>query len=531
MTAAACTPAGLHALDKRAASLAGLGDENFAEWLNKQKAGKKEVVLVHAGTTCKAYEKADSRGVLFPVDPDGKSKIALRALARQKLLFMVEVPPPEIANAARADNSWAPQGTSVPDIDSFLEQRKVHLGRVDGRGEPISQDTANKVWADAGGCCMFKGCGSDLSNVPLYNKGKRIAYLAHIIASDPKGPRGTPDQSHLLSNQPENIMLMCDAHHRLIDSFEPDSYQAPRLQEMRREHAAKIRMYRNAMQFPEAQAITLFADLGNVPTHFPDSDFLEALLAEGFSMNAEVRRHLTFEGRDDRTPPDFWGNYLREMELPIRTMVQALGKVPSSDVLAVFPLHHTPTLVLAGRIIGEARKVQVFQRSRQRKSWHWNSTSTALPPGAFKVSGLTANQADEVLLTVELTANIDSSSLPNTLAKALEEGNMPWVRLTIDAPNGECIQRKEDLAQFVDVARTTINAIQDKMHAKTVHLIAVCPVSAGFSLGQLMQPGHHAVFNLYDRPNGEHPFREAFSINGHSVVPPANSQHPPISIR
>lgn len=531
MTAPTCTPSTLLSLDKCTVSLAGLDDKNFAEWLNKLKVNKKAVVLVHAGTTCKAYEKADTRGVLFPVDPEVKSKTALRALARQKLLFMVEVPLLQIASAARADNSWAPQETSVSDIDSFLEQRKIHLGRVDGRGDPISQDTANKVWADAGGCCMFKGCGHDLSNVPLYNKGKRIAYLAHIIASDPEGPRGTLDKSHLLSNQPENIMLMCDAHHRLIDSFEPDSYQAPRLQEMRREHAAKIRMYRNAMQFPEAQAITLFADLGNVPTHFPDSDFLEALLAEGFSMNAEVKRYLTFEGRDDRTPPDFWGNYLREMELPILTMVQALGQVPSSDVLAVFPLHHTPTLVLAGRIIGEARQVQVFQRSRQRKSWHWNSNSTALPSGAFKVSGLTANQADEVLLTVELTANIDSSSFPSTLAKAVEEGNMPWIRLTIDTPNGECIQRKEDLAQFVDIARATINAIQDKMRAKTVHLIPVCPASAGFSLGQLMQPGHHAVFNLYDRPNGQHPFREAFSINGYSVVPPANSQHPSISIR
>jgi DNA-binding XRE family transcriptional regulator len=529
MTAVTCTPSGSPSFDKCTAFLAGLDDENFAEWLDKLKAEKKEVVLVHAGTTCKAYEKAVTRGVLLPVDPEGKSKIALKALAKKKLLFVVPVS--EIANTVLADNSWVPQETSVPDIDRFLEQRKIHLGRVDGRGDPISQDTANKVWADAGGCCMFKGCGLDLSNVPLYNKGKRIAYLAHIIASDPEGPRGTPNQSHILSNHPENIMLMCDAHHRLIDSFEPDSYKAPRLQEMRREHAAKIRMYRNAMQFPEAQAITLFADLGNVPTHFPDSDFIEALLAEGFSMNAEVKRHLTFEGRDDRTPPDFWGNYLREMELPIRTIVQALGKVPSSDVLAVFPLHHTPTLVLAGRIIGEARQVQVFQRSRVRKTWHWNSTSAVLPPGVFKVSGLTTNQADEVLLTVELTANIDSSSLPNTLAKAVEEGNMPWVRVTIDSPNGECIQRKEDLAQFVNVARTTINTIQDNIGARTVHLIAVCPVSAAFSLGQLMQPGHHAVFNLYDRPNGQYPFREAFSINGYSVVPPADSQHPPISIR
>jgi hypothetical protein len=531
MTTATCTPSGSPALGKSSVAFAGLDDENFATWLNGRRADKKEVVLVHAGTTCKVYEKADTRRTLYSVDPEGKAKTALKALAKQRLLFGAEVSPTDIAGAAQADISWASQEKSSQEIDTFLEQRKVRLGRVDGRGDPISLDTANKVWADAGGCCMFKGCGHDLSNVPLYTKGARVAYLAHIIASDPEGPRGTAEQSHLLSNHSENIMLMCDAHHRLIDSFEPESYKAPRLQEMRRQHTAKIRLYRNAMQFPQAQVTTLFGDLGNVQTHFPDSDFIEALLAEGFSMNPEVKRHITFEGRDDRTPADFWGNYLREMELPIRNMVQDLGKVPASDVLAVFPLHHTPTLVLAGRIIGEARQVRVFQRSRQRKSWQWNSDATALPNEAFKVSGLTSDQADEVLLTVELTAHIDRSALPNSLAKTVEEGNMPWVRVKADAPNGECIQRKEDLLQFIDVARRTINAIQDKMRAKTVHLIAVCPVSAAFSIGQLMQAGHHAVFNLYDRPNGQFPFREAFSINGYSVAPPTGSQHPPLSIR
>lgn len=531
MTAATTTPPYSSATCQSSAPLAGLDDAHLAEWLNKRKMGKKEVVLVHAGTTCKVYEKADPRGVLYSVDPEGKAKTALKALAKQKRLFTVEVSSAEIADALRADNSWVPQEKSAQDVDIFLEQRKVHLGRVDGRGDPISLEAANKVWADAGGCCMFKGCGHDLSNVPLYTKGARIAYLAHIIASDPDGPRGTMTESHLLSNHPENIMLMCDAHHRLIDSFEPGMYKAPRLQEMRREHSSKVRVYRDAMRFPEAQVMTLFADLGNIPTHFPDSEFMEALLAEGFSMHPDVKRHLTYQSRDDRTSPDFWGNYLREMELPIRNMVQDLGRPTSADVLAVFPVHHTPTLVLAGRIVGEARQVRVFQRSRQRKSWLSNSNAAAHPAGTFKVSGLTDTQADEVLLTVELTAHIDKSALPDGLANAVTERDMPWIRLTTDAPNGECIQRKEDLAQVVDVARRTINAIQDKMRAKRVHLIVVCPVSAAFSIGQLMQAGHHAIFILYDRPNGQQLFKEAFTINGHSIIPPAGSSQPSISIR
>ncbi len=217
---------------------------------------------MHAGTTCKVYEKADIRGVLQSADPEGKSKTVFKALAKQKRLYTVAIPPSEMAGATTVDAAWVPQETSEQDIDAFVEQRKVHLGRVEGRGDPITPETANQVWADAGGCCMFQGCGQDLSVVPLYNKGPRIAYLAHIIASDPCGPRGTDEDSHRLSNVAENIMLMCDAHHRLIDSFAPDRFDAQRLRDMRRHHTAKVQSYRAAMRHRVAQVVTIFGDIG-----------------------------------------------------------------------------------------------------------------------------------------------------------------------------------------------------------------------------------------------------------------------------
>lgn len=533
MTAATTTTLSSSPTSQNSVALAGLADAHLANWLNKRKLDRKEVVLVYAGTTCKVYEKADSRGVLHSVDPENKAKSAFKALAKQKRLFTVELTPMEIIGSTIAVSSWVLKDTSEREVDDFLGLRNVRLGRVAGRGDPITVATANKVWADAGGCCMFKGCGDDLSNVPLYNKGARIAYLAHIIASDPDGPRGTVDNSHRLSNHPENIMLMCDAHHRLIDSFEPETYDTARLQEMRRDHALKVRRYREAMRYPQAQVMTIFGDLGNVPTHYPDGEFMEALLSEGRSMHPDIKRHLGYKNRDDRTSPSFWENYLRELELSIRTMAQDLRdhSASSPDELAVFALHHSATLVLAGRITGEGQRIRVFQPSRTRKSWQWDSNTIPHPAGTFKVSGLTETQVDEVLLTVELTAHLDKNALPDSLAKAVDCGSMPWIRLTIDAPDGECIQRKEDLAQFVNEARKVINAFQDKMRAKRVHLIVMSPASAAFSIGQLMQAGHHAVFILYDRANWQQPFREAFTINGFSVVPPAGSTRDPISIR
>ena len=517
--------------NQSSAASGGLLDEPLANWLKGLKKAKKNVVLVHAGTTCKAYEKDDIRGVICAIDPDTKAKSAFKALAKSKQLFAIKVSESEVNNVAIVDAAWVPGEMSESDVEDLLEKRKATLGRAKGRGDPIKLDTANSVWADAGGCCMYTGCGEDLSVVPLYNQGARIAYLAHIIASDPEGPRGTAEDSHRLSNSRENVMLMCDAHHRLIDAISPSAYSAVRLQEMRREHTSKVRRYREAMKFTEAQVMTLFADLGNVATHFPDSEFLEVLLAEQLSMHPHIKRNLEYRKRDGRTSPDFWGNYLHEMELDVGTMVREMRSPTSADVLAVFPLHHTPTLVLAGRITGEARRVQVFQPSRQRKSWHWDSNAVAQPAGAFKVSGKTDGESREVLLTIELTAHVEMGAVPASLSDAVTSGRMPWIRLMLDSPDGECIRRKEDLEQFMNTARSTINFIQDQARAKRVHLIVLSPSSAAFSLGQLMQVGHHAEFTLYDRANWQQPFVEAFTISGHSVHPPAGSAHPSISIR
>lgn len=275
MTEATVSPAFSTATPNTTA-LTGLDDIALAEWLKQQKTERNDVVLVHAGTTCKVYERPSTRSVLQSADPESKSKSVFKSLARQRRLFAIAVTQAEISEATAINAVWTPHEMSEHDIEKFVEQRKAHLGRVEGRGEAITLDTANQVWADAGGCCMFQGCGHDLSVVPLYNKGARIAYLAHIIASDPRGPRGTEEDSHRLSNVAENIMLMCDAHHRLIDSFAPDRFGPQRLRDMRRRHTDKVRSYRTAMRHRVAQVVTIFGDIGATPTHFPDSEFMEA---------------------------------------------------------------------------------------------------------------------------------------------------------------------------------------------------------------------------------------------------------------
>jgi hypothetical protein len=302
---------------------------------------------------------------------------------------------------------------------------------------------------------------------------------------------------------------------------------------MRALHAAKVRRYRSALAYPTARVITLLADIGGVATQFRDTQYLEALLDENRAMHSDVHHHLRYQARDDRLSPDFWGNYLRLIELQVLRLQAECGSASahSSEEVAVFPLHHTPTLVLAGRVIGEARPVRVFQYDRDRKTWQWSQGADPLPPKTFTLTELPQQQAEEVLLTFELTAPVSPDSLPDRLAESTSRGDMPWLRIKASNPSPNCLQRRDDLEQFAHAARGAINHVQDVMRARTVHVIAVSPASSVFRFGQMLQAGHHATCVLYDRPSRSNKFIEAFSINGHEVISGTGSQHVSIKIR
>lgn len=512
-----------------------LDDKALADWLNDSLKRKRTVGYLHAGFICKVVDCSDPSLILFPADPESKSKTALKKLARGNRLQHLELPQAVLTPAGVADPSWtfAPVA-SEDEIAELIDTRQEILGRVSGRGPAITVRTAQKVWADAGGRCMFTGCAEDLSNIPLYSQPARVGYLAHIVASDPQGPRGCQQRSHPLSDSPDNIMLMCDAHHRLIDSFAPDVYDEPTLVEMRQTHRDMVRGYMESMRFPRTKAMTLHANLANVPTCFHESEFIEAILATDRAMLPGVAHYVRRTSqRDDRNSPGFWPNYLREHENQIRELVTRFNSPSESDTdeLAVFPLHHNATMVLAGRLMGEARGIQVFQYQRDRRIWAWEKNAIPKPTGTFNVKGLSNDRTDEVLVTLELTASMDEQAMPMELAPKVADGQMPWIRVRTPSPSFDCIAHPKDLDQFTQAARRVINHVQDVMRVRKVHLIAISPASTVFRFGQMLQAGHHPLYTIYDRASREDKFVPAFSISGHEVSASDGSQSYCIAIR
>jgi hypothetical protein len=507
-------------------SVMDLDDSLLEDWLKKAAEHTiSRVVYLHAGFICKVTLLDD--GVLHAADPEARSLKILKKLANQGLLLEVMLSADELHQAHTLNRNWILQPLDATRVGILVKERLTLLDRSSGRGTALTDQGVWSVWADAGGRCMFRGCALDLSRVPLTTLKARIGYLAHIIASNPNGPRGSQEESHRRSNDPENFMLLCDGHHRLIDSFAPQEYPAEALFEMRNTHKATVSSLLNSLAFPRAKAIKILADLGGVPAFHSDSDLESALLGSEHSLLPGIEEHLQHTQRDDRTIEDFWVNYLFEHELEISHYCRSV-KMPRKsdfDTIAVFPLHHVPTLVMAGRILGESQATMVFQYHRERRTWRWNFEIEPKSPEFFFVEGLTSDSADEVLLSIELTAQTDARLLPKPLR------DIPWIRIRSSSPSGNCIAHPEDLDRFSGVARQAINHIQDVMRSRRVHLIGISPASTLFRFGQMLQPGHHPEYTIYDRPNQHSEFRPALTLSGHDVTAESPNQSKRIAIR
>lgn len=297
---------------------------------------------------------------------------------------------------------------------------------------------------------------------------------------------------------------------------------------MRAEHVRRVNYLLSSLSFPRAKIITLLADLGHIPTNTAQKELIQSVLSRQLNPISTTYTAIRRTQRDDRNRQDFWWHFLHEHENDIRDLILKISSRFSHndeappDKLAVFPLHLVPVLIIAGRIVGEAQAIELFQYDRNRSVWCWNESAIPSQQGSISISQLPTTPSDEVVLSIELTALVDENKLPVKLAEAIQHQSIPWIRITHSSPDHGCIRCLSDLEQFTSIARNAVRIIQDELRVKCVHLIGIAPASTLFRFGQLLQAGHHPLYQLYDRASHTDHFKPALTISGTHIT--ANSE-------
>lgn len=138
----------------------------------------------------------------------------------------------------------------------------------------ISSKNKNLLWAVSAGRCEYIGCNKVLHTDILTNKKCNSAYIAHIVGDEPTGPRGDIKRSKLLANDINNLMLLCDTHHRMVDEDEI-TYTEPCLLEMKRQHEERIRRITDIAPNMSSEIILYGANIGINNSPYPTNQHVK----------------------------------------------------------------------------------------------------------------------------------------------------------------------------------------------------------------------------------------------------------------
>ena len=121
----------------------------------------------------------------------------------------------------------------------------------------IPESVKIRLWGKAAGRCQYEGCNKPLWIDSLKKFEFNSAYIAHIVADSPGGPRGDKLLSKKLATDISNLMLMCDEHHRLVDNIDIKGHPVGLLDQMKKKHENRIEVPALLLSWPLGNKVIL----------------------------------------------------------------------------------------------------------------------------------------------------------------------------------------------------------------------------------------------------------------------------------
>ncbi|WP_414156102.1 SAVED domain-containing protein [Pseudomonas sp. BNK-30] len=407
-------------------------------------------------------------------------------------------------------------------LTCFIKCREALLS--DLKRPSLPDQVVNWVYSRSAGICEFEGCDAVLFKDDRDHYGY-YGYLAHIVAAKAKGPRGDEKLSAVLAQSPNNIMLCCDIHHRLIDKVDPDSYPRERLEAMVASRVKWRTHQVRTLAYPVVHALAFIGDIAGRTTSFSQHDARKALLQAQLTPTSERVAEFLLrdsQGGNDVNDPGYWSSFLRAFRsqiLHIHEAVRGHGAFGTqAEQLAIFPLGNMPAMLLGGWLIGEARRVELFSFRRNHGTWVRPETNPAPVTFTWTKPDQPPSPAGRVLITLELTAEITDSALNDELL------SMPRIRIEPSVHGVDVVVLPKAMEAYRVACHEAWAYVTDVLKASEVCICAIAPAAAVFAFGMKLQARLHPLIHMYQMAPQKPPFR-AFSLGRHTIIAPHEPPH------
>lgn len=376
------------------------------------------------------------------------------------------------------------------------------IRRKTTRGKNPSDSTIRILWGKAAGICEYRGCNEKLFYDETTAYEFNAAYIAHIVASSPDGPRGDINRSHLLSDKIENIMLLCDKHHRLIDIEDVQGHPEDLLLEMKREHEKNIEKVCNYLNTEKTQILNFVSPIKGNKVSISYIDTVKAILPQKqpfdqYGIIIDIKSAYPIQSYE------YWEDLNRQLEYQFLTKVKAMYDNVGNVCISVFPLAPIPLIIELGVLFGDKTNVDIYQKTRVPNTWCWQSSELT---NSFSVTKTISQIGKDVALVLSLTSTISDDRVTNIIKPDAV------YRIIAEQQGVDCIKSEKDLCEFWHKYQQVCDEIFNKFGAGCkIHLFSAMPVSAAFEVGRRRMPGLHPPITIYDDNDG---FKPTITIGG-----------------
>lgn len=358
----------------------------------------------------------------------------------------------------------------------------------EGRGKSISASVARDVVFESHGYCMFEGCGKDLTIDSLTGVTGNYQYLAHIVASSSDGPRGN-ENSHLLSDDQRNIMILCDKHHRLVDKIAVGDYPENRLTEMKCNFIENCKSSLQSLRYSEVTVFTAFWPIGSFIPQNPDSKEYATALSK-IKSRPTMMKHKLLDSRTEECLDDEWWAKIAPRDLNLLGKRFSTSYDSSSQSSAIFALGPSSLLIGLGAVLGNKNNLFVVPKSRMY-GWGWGSDTLSDSPITFNMDELKQEQSYEEVVVTLFTTDTPEESLP--LIKSFQGKGIPKVEILPLNKGNDSLRSLVEINAYRELIIKQFHLLRNQYKVKRIHLLHCASNVASIELGRAIEHNHPSM--------------------------------------
>ncbi|MFK7974510.1 MAG: SAVED domain-containing protein [Halioglobus sp.] len=407
---------------------------------------------------------------------------------------------------------------SKPKKVAKTEEIAVATGRH--KRPPVAVE--RELWARSGGVCEFPGCADVLyKDAAVYWEPINLGELAHNVASSVQGPRGDMSRSATLSDDPENLLMLCRKHHKTADTLSAE-YRESTLRRWKDRHEAAVL---HAAQLTRGEAmyplIASASQIGGHPVQIEEPATIRAILNEGAVPTSKpyILKLDTYAQPDNES--SYWASQVNRLRDELRLCLTERQRDNADVPIGLFALAEMPALIALGHTLGDKAPLRIYQFSRHVGSWEFQNPNQKPPAFTYNVPENIGPSG--VSLVISLTAPIE----PERIAAVMADDAIPIINFTTPRMSTELVQSAETVAAFRKAFRECLNEIEAAApRAAPVHLFPCLPASLAVALGCCIMPKVSNPIVIYDAKGSGGLFSRCLELPLPLTADNRSSSHP-----